>query len=358
LSLPDCSRPEFANYFIDRYSSAGEIVLDPFCGSGTVAAEALLRGRIPYASDANPIAVLATEARLDPADITEVTLFLQMINLRKPVNAGIYRQVFSSFYDLNTWRELVNLRSAVSGNDERTARFVKALTLSLLHGHTASYLSVYTSPQVAIAPDQQELLNIKRRQTPDYRAVVPRLLRKSAMVMRDGITNAMRKSRSQHRVAVSDARNLKHLASGSVHLVLTSPPVPHGRDPIAEMWLKNWFAGCSDDVLSRRLYPVADTSSDSLEQWLDFMGEVLLETARVVAPGGRAVFNLGESDYVARNELDHRLLALVQEGFSRYWEPECTLINLGKEQNRSERPEGERKNQRSVSNRVLVLRRR
>lgn len=358
LNLPDSSRPEFAQYFIDRYSAAGDVVLDPFCGSGTVPMEALLRGRIAYASDANPLAMIATEARLDPADITEVTLFLQMINLRKPVNAGVYRQVFSSFYDLNTWRELVNLKAALAGNSERTARFVQALTLSLLHGHTASYLSVYTSPQVAITPDEQENLNIRRRQSPDYRALIPRLLRKSAMVMRDGVTTSMRKSRAQQRVGNSDARDLRFIPGSSVHLVLTSPPVPSGRDQVMDMWLKNWFAGLSDDAVSRKLYPVVDSGPDAIERWLEFMGEVLLEAARVVVPGGRAVFNLGENPIVRAAELDQRLLTLVQEGFSRYWEPECTLINLGKEQNRSERPEGERRNDRAVTNRVLVLRRR
>jgi DNA modification methylase len=359
MGLPESSRPEFAQYFIERYSSPGDIVLDPFCGAGTVAFEAFSRGRLAYASDINPIAVRTTESKLDPADITEVTLFLQMINLRKPVNANVFRQVFSPFFDLNTYRELVNLRIALQGaSQDRVARFVQMLTCSLLHGHTASYLSVYSSPQLSLRPEEQEAFNIKRRQIPDYRSVVPRILRKAAMVMRDGHTSSMRKSFLKQKVAQADARDLRHVANGAVRLALMSPPVPNGRDLISETWLKSWFSGISEDALREKAYPTADLDSDAIENWLEFISETLMELTRVVAAGGRAVINLGESAIVKSHDLDNRLLALAQEGFSRYWEPECTLINLGRELNKSEKPQGARSLEQAVTNRVLVLRRR
>lgn len=358
ISLPGSSRPEFARYFIERYTAPGDVVLDPFCGSGTVPLEAMLHGRIPFASDANPISVTASEAKLDSADITEVTLFMQMINLRKPVNANVYREVFSPFFDLNTYREIVNLKSALSASPDRVGKFVQALVGSLLHGHTAAYLSVYTSPQVAVTPSDQEALNIKRRQSPDYRALVPRVLRKAAMVMRDGVTSSMRKNRTQHRLTVADARNLRHVENSRVQLVLTTPPVPSGSQRSDDNWLKNWFFGYSEETLAKRLFCEADTQAKTVESWLEFMGEVLFEMARLVSPGGRAVFNLPESPFVKNSQLEQRLFQVVQEGFSRYWEPECTLINLGKEPTRSEQPQGARRNDRVVTNRVLVLRRR
>jgi hypothetical protein len=47
-------------------------VLDPFCGSGTVAVEASINGLQSYAADANPIARLLTRVKTEPYDTAEL----------------------------------------------------------------------------------------------------------------------------------------------------------------------------------------------------------------------------------------------------------------------------------------------
>lgn len=57
--------PHIANFFI-RSSTLlqnDKTVLDPFCGSGTVALEASLAGCVPYVADANPLALLITKVK-------------------------------------------------------------------------------------------------------------------------------------------------------------------------------------------------------------------------------------------------------------------------------------------------------
>ena len=51
-SYPPC----LPHYFIGTYSDPGDVVLDPFSGSGTTALEALLMQRQAIASDAFPYA--------------------------------------------------------------------------------------------------------------------------------------------------------------------------------------------------------------------------------------------------------------------------------------------------------------
>ena len=89
---PDSFNPELPAYFIRKYTRKGQVVLDPFCGSGTTALEASLQGRVAYASDLSHLAHRITIGKLEPADITEVTLRLQRANLRRPINLDIYRQ--------------------------------------------------------------------------------------------------------------------------------------------------------------------------------------------------------------------------------------------------------------------------
>ncbi len=58
--------PELPRYLIQRYSSKGDYVLDPMCGSGTVVLEAMLNERKPIGIDIDPIARLITKTKTTP----------------------------------------------------------------------------------------------------------------------------------------------------------------------------------------------------------------------------------------------------------------------------------------------------
>jgi len=58
--------------YIEHYTSEGDIVLDPFCGSGSTALAALIQGRKTIAIDVSPAATFITRfyvSRVDPADL-------------------------------------------------------------------------------------------------------------------------------------------------------------------------------------------------------------------------------------------------------------------------------------------------
>lgn len=54
--------------YIEHYSKSGEIVLDPFCGSGVTCAEAIRAGRRAVGIDIDPIATLITRMTVIPKD--------------------------------------------------------------------------------------------------------------------------------------------------------------------------------------------------------------------------------------------------------------------------------------------------
>jgi len=58
--------------YINHYTSRGDLVLDPFCGSGSTSLAALVQGRKAVAIDASPAATFITRfylSRCDPADL-------------------------------------------------------------------------------------------------------------------------------------------------------------------------------------------------------------------------------------------------------------------------------------------------
>ena len=326
VAYPHSMRAEVAGFLVRKYSKRSSIVLDPFCGSGTTGLEANMLGRVAFLSDVNPLAVAIARPKLDAADLAEVTLGLQAVSLRRPVEMGPYGEVFKHFFEAETFREVVNLRAVLASKEDRVSNFIRLIALSLLHGASAGYFSVYTYPNFSSTPQQQAQLNVQRRQVPDYRAVLPRILRKTASALRDGIPSVMRQISVQNRVDVSDARNLSYIPSACVDLAVAAPPLPGAADAIKDQWLRLWFLGIQAQPLAERLWQDAP-----VDEWLSFMNETLTECARVVKGGGRACFVLRDTAAVkGGSEIEMRFIDMVQRELPRYWGVECVLVNREK----------------------------
>lgn len=361
VSLPLSFNPELPAHFIERFSEKGDVVLDPFCGTGTTALEANLRGRVSIASDLNPLAMRIVDAKLNPADIAEVTLHLQMINLRRPVNLDSYSEYFSSYYDIDTFREISNLRRHFSESNDRIAAFVELVALGLLHGHSSGYFSTYALPHVSLSPSEQMEVNLRRNQTPDYRPVVPRILRRAAGVLRDGAPSVLRRMSERNIVGIQDSRDLSQVSSGCVDLTVTAPPLPSeggltgtGVTSLSEIWLKLWFSRIKRERVEGSL-PALST----LECWLDFMNESLFELARVTRSGGRAVLDLRRVTLSDREVLlDQELVNLIEEKLSRFWEAEALYVNKERSPRLKNQLKERDRSRLSRQSRLLVLRRR
>jgi DNA modification methylase len=60
--------PQLAARLIKENSQVGEVVCDPFMGSGTTLVEAIVNDRRTYGTDINPVAVMITRAKTTPLD--------------------------------------------------------------------------------------------------------------------------------------------------------------------------------------------------------------------------------------------------------------------------------------------------
>jgi len=60
----------------DIFSKPGAIVLDPFCGSGTVLLESLLAGRNAVGTDTNPLASLISQVKTSPLNIQKLKSYI------------------------------------------------------------------------------------------------------------------------------------------------------------------------------------------------------------------------------------------------------------------------------------------
>src|SRR5437870_399960 len=70
--FPAKFHPPVARCLIERYSREGDVVLDPFCGSGTLLVEALLSGRDAIGVDIDPVAAFISRVKSTPIDPAEL----------------------------------------------------------------------------------------------------------------------------------------------------------------------------------------------------------------------------------------------------------------------------------------------
>jgi DNA modification methylase len=71
--------PQIANRLIRENSSFGQTILDPFCGSGSVLAEAMILGRNAIGMDINPLAIMISKAKTSPIAPERLALVLDEI---------------------------------------------------------------------------------------------------------------------------------------------------------------------------------------------------------------------------------------------------------------------------------------
>jgi site-specific DNA-methyltransferase (cytosine-N4-specific) len=100
--------------FIKELSNEGELILDPFCGSGVSAVEALLNNRNYVGYDINPLAVLIAKVRTTPIPTEEALKMLELI-----LKHGVKDYEIPSFPNIEYWfdeeviEELAKLRAAI-----------------------------------------------------------------------------------------------------------------------------------------------------------------------------------------------------------------------------------------------------
>ena len=158
------------------------------------------------------------------------------------------------------------------------------VAINRLSGHSPGFFSVYTlPPNQAVSAQSQRKINERRGQTPPDRDVKKLILKKTASLLSDGPMTPHPPSL----LTTGTAQSTTAIASGSIQLVVTSPPFLDIVQYAEDNWLRSWFAGI--DVAG-----VAIAHHRTEVGWQHMVRDTLSELARVVRPGGHVAFEVGE----------------------------------------------------------------
>jgi len=295
ISYRACFKPQLPRFFIERLTGPGDVVYDPFGGRGTTAVEAGLLGRKAISNDVNPLSETLTRPRLEVPSLKDIAARLDEVKFDACAKAD---RDLSMFYHPATLAEMVSLREYLCERkakdlEDALDRWIRMVATNRLTGHSPGFFSVYTlPPNQATSPKSQVKINKAREQEPEYRDVKKLILRKSKSLLRTLTGTEGRNLRESAKTAMfltEDSRHTSAIKSNSVRLTVTSPPFLDIVQYSQDNWLRCWFNGIDDGVVSKRM-----TMSRTIDDWAQVMGQTFKELYRITRPGGWVAFEVGE----------------------------------------------------------------
>lgn len=299
-----------ARALISALTKPGDLVVDPFCGSGVVPLEAAASGRCVLAGDWNPYAVVLTRAKLFPPKNFgsalrrfEATWTLS----RSLVRSQDLRSVpwwVRSFFHPDTLRNALAFRDACALRGET---FLLACLLGILHHQRSGFLSYPSSHLVPYLRNKK----FPRDVFPDLykeRDVRERMLAKILRTYRRIPPQASIKSR----VVLSDARRFPKV--NDVQAVITSPPYMNELDYVRDNRLRLWFIN--------RLLPSGNEAikRNKETEFVRLLDHTCCRLGRMIRPGGFFALVLGEA---SRGGKPTDTAALAQRVFREHSDLQC-----------------------------------
>jgi SAM-dependent methyltransferase len=269
---------------VDRYSKAGDLVVDPFAGAGTIPFEAALRGRRAFGADISPYACILSKAKLSPPaslqkalDFAERAL-TEAARLPTPDLRCVPRWV-RKFFHTDTLRDVLKFAAICRrpGNE-----FLMACLLGILHHQRPGFLSYPSSHLVPYLRDRK----FPRSEFPEmygYRELRPRLLAKVSRSYKRFTEPLRSANASFYRTAVQELQ-----LPARFDALITSPPYMNALDYGRDNRLRLWFV---DPSLANR---VDDDMTRRRQAFIGAVTSLAAKVERGLRPKGYCVFIVGE----------------------------------------------------------------
>jgi DNA methylase len=285
-------KSSIAGSLISQFTKPGELLYDPFSGSGTVGLEAWAAGRNIIANDLSPYAALLTRAKLFPYDCLEDALDDVETMADEAEAVGDYfdlRKVpkwVRAFFHKETLRETLAWTYVLRRHHRW---FLLASVMGILHhqrpgflsfpsSHTVPYLRKKAFPRRKF-PKLYEYRSFRDR----FEAKIERAFRRVPELDEDIERNCFQKS--------------AHLLTPPrrVDTILTSPPYMRQLDYGRDNRLRLWFLGIEDsNALDHRISPRKDA-------FLKLMSQCFRKWKTVLEPRKYCILVVGDGS----SELDN-----------------------------------------------------
>ena len=239
--------PEFVSSIIDRFAADAISILDPFCGAGTTALVAALRGRRGLFAEVNPVCRFVIEAklsavRLPPAKRERLALALEELSASVDEQlercgpdsalATSFSRSFgtSEFFDAFSFENVCRLRTMADQLTRKDRHLGRLFTVAVLRSLVPGSLLIRRGDLRFRTTDEL------RRNPPALKREVRSSLRRIASDLHDAPTAA-----GSAELVCNDARTLAQHLRQPVDAIITSPPYLNGTNYFRNTKIELWF---------------------------------------------------------------------------------------------------------------------
>ena len=223
--------PQLVSRLLELYSEEGDVVLANFSGSGTVALEANLANREAVGIDANPLALLLSKVKSNPAKIN-VQDVMDFLNLNSPAES---KRIYQEDDFLKKWFS----KDAYEDLDKYFEASQKIPDAKLRDTVTLAIASIVKKVSKVDSRCVNHIVVDKNKKVTD---VEKALTAKLNDIAKDVELLIPRKSNASVEIMHGDARKLD-LESDSVDLIISHPPYLGAIDYSNIMQLENFIPG-------------------------------------------------------------------------------------------------------------------
>ncbi len=269
-------KPPFAHFIIKYVSNRGDLILDPFCGIGTIPLEASLMGRNSIGVDINPYAIKIAKAKTEHnLSLNQLVSIINEIEVNTTeISIDNIPEWVKEYYNHETLKEIIYYLNKLEKEEHK---FISGCLIGISQGHRPGHLSkpcAWTLPYKPRPDDPGE-----------YRDVKSRLIEKVKRNYKDEINNPGKIS-----IIEGDSRYLT-LEDESVDHIVSSPPYYNTLDYINSHRLRLAICGVHGEEEKNKL---KIKTIQTFKNYIEEMHKVILELHRVLKKDGYCIFVVGD----------------------------------------------------------------
>lgn len=296
-AYPARAHPVTARRLVEAFAPAKGMVLDPFCGSGTILIEAMLAGRNALGTDLNPLAVMLARAKTHPrkpealaALVTAAQEVAAFADARRKAKLGATRRLPQEDVSIFTPHVLLEMDGLRAGIEKAPPEARPDLQL------------VFSSILVKLSAKRGDTSDepLEKRVSAGYPARL--FVRKTEELAQRfaAFAEELPKPLPRSRVLLDDASELRKVDDASVDAVITSPPYVATYDYIAHhalrmRWLDLDTRRLEKGEIGARRHYERMSPDEARAAWERELARLFNALARVTRKGGSLVLLIADS---------------------------------------------------------------